>query len=166
VGATTNARCIDFVHREKLGQDAAEAEKERELIACLRRMNVITTDTCINYQTVYQPHLGERVDRGDTGTVIYGNSVFGARTNFESGPAALAAAIPAHALACRCALVDVEVIDAHTRQGRLNHLERATAARSDGAARAGGPTLSDAGVALRLSARAVALARRVLAAEG
>jgi len=47
-----------------------------------------------------------------------------------------------------------------------SHLERATAARSDGAARAGGPTLSDAGVALRLSARAVALARRVLAAEG
>ncbi|MGE0873550.1 MAG: aconitase X [Burkholderiales bacterium] len=93
VGATTNARCIDFVHREKLGQDAAEAEKERELIACLRRMNVITTDTCINYQTVYQPHLGERVAWGDTGTVIYANSVFGARTNFESGPAALAAAI-------------------------------------------------------------------------
>ncbi len=30
---------------------------------------------------------------GDTGTVIYANSVFGARTNFESGPAALAAAI-------------------------------------------------------------------------
>jgi len=93
VGTTTNARCIDFVQREKLGQDAVEAEKERELIACLRRMNVVTTDTCINYQTVYQPHLGERVAWGDTGTVIYANSVFGARTNFESGPAALAAAI-------------------------------------------------------------------------
>ncbi len=93
VATTTNARCVDFVHREKLGQDAAEAEKERELIACLRKMNVITTDTCINYQTVYQPHLGERVAWGDTGTVIYANSVFGARTNFEAGPAALAAAL-------------------------------------------------------------------------
>jgi predicted aconitase len=93
VGTTTNARCFDFAHCEELGQDAGEAAKERELIACLRRMDVVTTDTCINYQTVYQPHLGEHVAWGDTGTVIYANSVFGARSNFESGPAALAAAI-------------------------------------------------------------------------
>ena len=93
VGTTTNARCIDFAHCERLGQDAGEVAKERELIACLRRMDVITTDTCINYQTVYQPHLGEHVAWGDTGTVIYANSVFGARSNFESGPAALAAAL-------------------------------------------------------------------------
>jgi predicted aconitase len=93
VATTTNARCIDFAHCARLGQDPGEAAKERELIASLRRMDVVTTDTCINYQTVYQPHLGERVAWGDTGTVIYANSVFGARSNFESGPAALAAAI-------------------------------------------------------------------------
>jgi predicted aconitase len=93
VGTTTNARCFDFAHCERLGQDSGEAAKEKELIACLRRMDVVTTDTCINYQTVYQPHLGEHVAWGDTGTVIYANSVFGARSNFESGPAALAAAI-------------------------------------------------------------------------
>ncbi len=93
VATTTNARCIDFAHCEKLGQDAGEVAKERELIATLRRMDVVTTDTCINYQTVYQPHLGEHVAWGDTGTVIYANSVFGARSNFESGPAALAAAL-------------------------------------------------------------------------
>ena len=93
VGTTTNARCFDFAHCERLGQDAREAAKEHELIACLRRMDVVTTDTCINYQTVYQPHMGEHVAWGDTGTVIYANSVFGARSNFESGPAALAAAI-------------------------------------------------------------------------
>jgi predicted aconitase len=93
VPATTNARCIDFAHCERLGQDPGEAAKERELIRYLRRMDVVTTDTCINYQTVYQPHLGEHVAWGDTGTVIYANSVFGARSNFESGPAALAAAL-------------------------------------------------------------------------
>ena len=84
---------MDFAHCERLGQDAGEAEKESELIAALRRMDVVTTDTCINYQTVYQPHLGEHVAWGDTGTVIYANSVFGARSNFEAGPAALAAAL-------------------------------------------------------------------------
>ncbi len=93
VATTTNARCIDFAHCERLGQDGAEVAKERELIACLRRMDVVTTDTCINYQTVYQPHLGEHVAWGDTGCVIYANSVFGARSNFESGPAAFAAAL-------------------------------------------------------------------------
>ena len=93
VPITTNARCFDFEHAARLGQDAGEAAKERELIACLREMDVVTTDTCINYQTLYQPHLGEHVAWGDTGTVIYANSVFGARSNFESGPAALAAAI-------------------------------------------------------------------------
>ena len=93
VGTTTNARCMDFAHCERMGQDAGEAVKEKELIAALRRMDVVTTDTCINYQTVYQPHLGEHVAWGDTGTVIYANSVFGARSNFEAGPAALAAAL-------------------------------------------------------------------------
>jgi predicted aconitase len=93
VGTTTNARCIDFAHCSRLGQDEAEARKEKDLISCLQKMDVITTDTCINYQTVYQPHLGEHVAWGDTGTVIYANSVFGARSNFESGPAALAAAL-------------------------------------------------------------------------
>ena len=95
VSTTTNARCIDFAHCDRLGQDPAEVAKERELIQCLRQMDVVTTDTCINYQTVYQPHLGEHVAWGDTGTVIYANSVFGARSNFESGPAALAAALTA-----------------------------------------------------------------------
>jgi len=93
VGTTTNARCMDFAHCERMGQDAGEAVKEKQLIAALRRMDVVTTDTCINYQTVYQPHLGEHVAWGDTGTVIYANSVFGARSNFEAGPAALAAAL-------------------------------------------------------------------------
>ena len=93
VPTTTNARCMDFAHCERMGQDAGEAVKEKELIATLRRMDVVTTDTCINYQTVYQPHLGEHVAWGDTGTVIYANSVFGARSNFEAGPAALAAGL-------------------------------------------------------------------------
>jgi hypothetical protein len=93
VPITTNARCVDFDYADRLGQDRGEVEKERRIIERLRAMDVLTTDTCINYQTLYQPHLGEHVAWGDTGTVIYANSVFGARTNFESGPAALAAAL-------------------------------------------------------------------------
>jgi len=90
---TTNARCVDFAYVDQLQQNKTEVGKEKELIACLRKMDVITADTCINYQTLYQPHLGEHVAWGDTGTVIYANSVYGARSNFEAGPAALAAGI-------------------------------------------------------------------------
>ena len=93
VAITTNARCFDFAHVERLGQDVGEAAKEKQLIGYLRQMNVMTTDTCINYQTLYQPHFREHLAWGDTGTVIWANSVCGARTNFESGPAAMAAAM-------------------------------------------------------------------------
>ena len=91
VPTTTNARCFDFAHAQRLGQDSHEAAKEREVIGCLRQMNIMTTDTCINYQTLYQPHFGEHLAWGDTGTVIWANSVCGARSNFEAGPAAMAA---------------------------------------------------------------------------
>ncbi len=102
VPTTTNARCTDFVHAEALGQDPVEIAKEREVVGLMRQLGAVTADTCINYQTLCQPHLGERVVWGDTGTVNYASSVFGARSNFESGPAALAAALtgrtPAHGL--------------------------------------------------------------------
>jgi predicted aconitase len=93
VNISTNARCFDFAWSQRLGQDDAEADKERQIINYLRSMNVATTDTCINYQTIYQPHFGEHLAWGDTGTVIWANSVCGARSNFEGGPSAMAAAM-------------------------------------------------------------------------
>jgi predicted aconitase len=90
---TTNARCMDFAWAERWPHSPGAVAKEREVIALLQRMDVTTVDTCINYQTVYQPHFGEHVAWGDTGTVIYANSVFGARSNFEAGPSALAASL-------------------------------------------------------------------------
>ena len=51
------------------------------------------TNTCINYQTIMPPVFGDHVAYGDTGVVIYTNSVCGARSNFEGGPSALAAGL-------------------------------------------------------------------------
>jgi predicted aconitase len=56
-------------------------------------MRIMLTDTCINYQSVLPPVKGEHLAFGDTGSVIYANSVCGARSNYEGGPAALAAAL-------------------------------------------------------------------------
>ncbi|GAC1413603.1 MAG: aconitase X [Candidatus Velthaea sp.] len=93
VSLTTNARCVDPAAAPVLRQDPAFVVREGELMDLQAQLGAMTVHTCINYQTVYQPHLGEHVAWGDTGTVVYANSILGARTNYESGPAALAAGI-------------------------------------------------------------------------
>jgi hypothetical protein len=93
VPVTTNARCVDFERAAALRQRPELVQRERALVDNLRALGAMPVDTCINYQTVYQPHFGEHLAWGDTGTVIWANSVTGARTNYEAGPAALAAGI-------------------------------------------------------------------------
>src|SRR5258706_12988383 len=61
---------------------------ERSTIRSFEALGVLMTDTCINYQTIMPPVRGEHVAYGDTGVVIYSNSVLGARSNFEGGPSA------------------------------------------------------------------------------
>ena len=93
VPTSSNAQCMHFDDIDSLRQEPAEIKKEKEIVHILKDMRVATTDTCINYQTVYQPKLGEHVAWGDTGTVIYANSVFGARTNYEAGYSSFAASL-------------------------------------------------------------------------
>ena len=66
---------------------------ERRAIAAFEALGIMMTNTCINYQTILPPVMGEHLAFGDTGSSIYANSVLGARTNFEGGPSALAAAL-------------------------------------------------------------------------
>ncbi len=89
----TDPRGIDFAAYRRLGQSEHQAELERRTIAALEAMGVMLTSTCINYQTVMPPTRGEHLAMGDTGVVIAANSVFGARSNFEGGPSALAAGL-------------------------------------------------------------------------
>ncbi|MDP8924500.1 MAG: aconitase X catalytic domain-containing protein [Chloroflexota bacterium] len=93
VPTTSNPRSVDVALWETLGQDERQVELELRLTRALRRLGVITLDTCINYQTVSPPRFGEHVAWGDTGTVIFANGVAGARSNFEGGPVALAAGL-------------------------------------------------------------------------
>jgi predicted aconitase len=93
VPTTRNAQSVDFAHAALLRQSEDLVEGERRVRAVLGRLGVSTVNTCIGYQTVYQPRFGEHVAWGDTGTVAYANSVLGARTNYESGAAGIAAAL-------------------------------------------------------------------------
>ena len=93
VPTLTDPRGLDFCTYRTLKQEEAWADLERRTVAALSAMGVLMTDTCINYQTVSPAVPGEHVAYGDTGVVIYSNSVFAARSNFEGGPAAVCAAL-------------------------------------------------------------------------
>jgi predicted aconitase len=93
VPTVTDPRGIDFAAYRRLKQEDSWAALERRAIDAFTAMGILMTDTCINYQTILPPTFGEHVAFGDTGSTIYANSVCGARSNFEGGPAALAAAL-------------------------------------------------------------------------
>jgi len=93
VPTLTDPRGLDFQTYKRLGQTDAMAALETRAIDALKAFGVLMTDTCINYQTILPPTRSEHLAMGDTGVVIYSNSVFGARSNFEGGPSALAAAL-------------------------------------------------------------------------
>ena len=89
----TDPRGVDLNYYEPLGQTENMAVLERRFIAACKKMGITMTNTCINYQTIMPPVFGDHVAYGDTGVVIYSNSVCGARSNFEGGPSALAAGL-------------------------------------------------------------------------
>lgn len=93
VTTSRNAQCVEYEYAQQLRQSPELIRHEKDVRALLNRLGVWTVDTCIGYQTLYVPRFGEHIAWGDTGTVAYANGVLGARTNYESGPAALAAAI-------------------------------------------------------------------------
>lgn len=89
----SDPRGTDFAKAAQLGQAGWMLDLERRIIDAFVKLGVAMTDTCINYQTVLSATRGEHVAFGDTGVVIYSNSVNGARSNFEGGPSALAAGL-------------------------------------------------------------------------
>lgn len=89
----TDPRGVDLSHYHPLGQTEKMAKLERRFIAACEAIGIMMTNTCINYQTIMPPVFGDHVAYGDTGVVIYANSVCGARSNFEGGPSALAAGL-------------------------------------------------------------------------
>lgn len=93
VPSITDPRGADFKLHRVIGHDEEIVALERRLANALREMGFLLTDTCINYQSILPPIQGEHLAFGDTGSVIYSNSVASARSNYEGGPAALAAAL-------------------------------------------------------------------------
>ena len=93
VPTTINPRSVELARWAELGQERRYVDLEARIVGALEALGALTLNTCVNYQIVSQPLFGEHLAWGDTGTVIWANSVAGARSNFEAGPAALYAAV-------------------------------------------------------------------------
>ena len=93
VPTVTDPSSVDRRHCELMKQPAKAMVLEERIADAFSNMGIMRTSTCINYQTIIPPLKGEHIAFGDTGSVIYANSVCGARSNFEGGSAALWAAL-------------------------------------------------------------------------
>jgi predicted aconitase len=77
---------------KEMGVDPAFAEKQNAVIAAYERLGIRMECTCTPYY-INPVHYGNHLAWSESSAVSYANSVIGARTNREGGPAALAAAI-------------------------------------------------------------------------
>ena len=97
VPGTLDPCMVDFTREAEWISEYGLAEgkiaQERELQILCMKLGFRPTYTCINYQSVQPPRFGEHLAWGDTGAAVCANALFGARTNFEGGPSALASAL-------------------------------------------------------------------------
>lgn len=93
VKTTLNPAGMDLERWREMGISSRFAEKQLQIIECYERMGVETVCTCTPYLYHNVPEKGDSVSWAESSAISYVNSVIGARTNREGGPAALAAAV-------------------------------------------------------------------------
>ena len=93
VNASLNPPGTDLDNWEKLGFPRDFAIKQREIVDAYAKLGISKTCTCTPYLVGNVPRFKDHISWSESSAVAYANSVIGARTNREGGPAALAAAI-------------------------------------------------------------------------
>jgi len=91
IRTTLNPGCAD-IDSNPYGIDERTILNQRRIVEAFRKIGVDTTLSCTPYEE-HQPLLGEHIAWAESSAVIYANSIFGARSNRESGISALAAAV-------------------------------------------------------------------------
>lgn len=93
VNASLNPPGTDLDNWEKLGFPRDFAIKQSEIVDAYAKLGISKTCTCTPYLVGNVPRFKDHISWSESSAVAYANSVIGARTNREGGPAALAAAI-------------------------------------------------------------------------
>ena len=93
INASVNPPGTDMDNWEELGFPRDFAIKQNEIVDAYADLGISKTCTCTPYLVGNVPRFRDHVSWSESSAVAYVNSVIGARTNREGGPAALAAAI-------------------------------------------------------------------------
>lgn len=90
---TLNTGAMDMDIPTELHFSEETIKRQHRLTDAYKRMGGVPCHTCTPYLIGHCPKFGEHVSWGESSAIAFVNSVIGARTNREGGPAALAAAI-------------------------------------------------------------------------
>ena len=93
INASLNPPGTDLDNWKELGFPEYFAIKQNEIVDAYADLGISKTCTCTPYLVGNVPRFRDHVSWSESSAVAYVNSVIGARTNREGGPAALAAAI-------------------------------------------------------------------------
>ena len=93
INASLNPPGTDLDNWKELGFPEYFALKQNEIVDAYADLGISKTCTCTPYLVGNVPRFRDHVSWSESSAVAYVNSVIGARTNREGGPAALAAAI-------------------------------------------------------------------------
>ncbi len=93
INASLNPPGTDLDNWEKLGFPKEFSIKQNQIVDAYGKLGISKTCTCTPYLVGNVPRFRDHVSWSESSAVAYVNSVIGARTNREGGPAALAAAI-------------------------------------------------------------------------
>lgn len=93
VPAFMNPCAMDTRRWRELGIDPKYAAKQQRIITALKKMGVKPSLTCTPYFGHFTPEREQHIAWSESSAVSCANSIFGAMTNREGGPSALAAAI-------------------------------------------------------------------------
>jgi predicted aconitase len=93
VPTSLNPLGFDIENGGPVDIDDTFRKKQLEIVEIYRKMGVMESFTCTPYYYYNEPSFGDHISWAESSAIIYVNSIIGARTNRESGPSALAAAI-------------------------------------------------------------------------
>ena len=81
VPTTLNVGSIDLIHPELMAMSDAEQAPGRRLMRAHEALGCRASFTCAPYQSLSRPHFGEQIAWGESNSIVFANSVIGARTN-------------------------------------------------------------------------------------
>ena len=93
VNSSLNPPGTDLDNWEALGFPKEFSVKQNQIVEAYGKLGISKTCTCTPYLVGNVPRFRDHVSWSESSAVAYVNSVIGAKTNREGGPAALAAAI-------------------------------------------------------------------------